>query len=212
MDEWTQGEVINYCKDFAGQTVTQGASRPMAVDDGVKQRLFFFYWHCMLSNNNGVIRAYGGDFGKVITYLAVGGASADHPVNVSGNWTISFPSSLPSLTAMMAVQAGARSCNFSQSGNILSGSCTGREGSSAANGVIDGQAEVRWAWKYPLDDGRREGEMDFLGMVGADGVLSGQSIAVEDNGYNLLQAFAAAPGWRPQGRIAEIGTPREGIS
>jgi beta-lactamase regulating signal transducer with metallopeptidase domain len=192
IDEWTQVEAANYCKDYTVQTVTQGANRPMTVDDGVKQRLSFFYWHCMLSNNNGVMRSYGAGLGNGPAYVAVGAASSDHPVDVSGNWAISFPSSQPSLGAMMAMQMGARSCSFSQEGNIISGTCAGREGSSAATGIIDGR-QVRWSWQYTFHDRRRKGEMDFLGMVGSDGVMTGQSISIEEVG-NRLEAFKAMPG------------------
>lgn len=65
----------------------------------------------------------------------------------------------------------------------------GRDGSGAVAGVIDGR-QVRWSWKLPLDDGRREGEFDFIGMVGADGAMTGQSIQEG----NLLESFKATPG------------------
>jgi beta-lactamase regulating signal transducer with metallopeptidase domain len=193
MDEWTSGEAMNYCKDFAAQTVMQGANRPITVDDGAKRRVAFFYWHCRLSNNNGVMWAYGGDWGEGPAYIAVGAASSDHPVNVAGSWAISFPSSQPSQAAMMTMQAGARSCAFSQSGNTISGSCTGRKGSSAVTGIIDGR-QVRWAWKFPSDDGREEGELDFIGMVGPDGAITGQSIPIGDTFSHRPEVFMATPG------------------
>ena len=187
LGEWTEGETINYCKEFAVQTVTQRANRTMAVDDGVKQRLSFFYWHCMRSNAGGTIRAYGdgGGWGTSPAYVALGPASPGHPANVSGNWAIAFPSPLP---YVMALSAETRSCSFTQTGNTLSGICMGRDGSGTVAGVIDGR-QVRWSWKLPLDDGRREGEFDFIATVGPDGAMTGQSIREG----NLLESFKATP-------------------
>ena len=188
LGEWTEGAAMNYCKEFAVQTVTQGANRTMAVDDGVKQRLSFFYWHCMRSNAGGTIYAYGdgGGWGTSPAYFALGPASPAHPVNVSGNWAIAFPSPQPYL---MALSAETRSCSFTQTGNTLSGICLGRDGSGTVAGVIDGR-QIRWVWKLPLDDGRREGEFDFIATVGPDGAMTGQSIREG----NLLESFKAMPG------------------
>ena len=110
----------------------------------------------------------------------------NHPVNAAGNWAMSFPTTSPTL---MPMSAETRSCSFSQTGNTLSGTCAGRDGSGAAVGVIDGR-QVRWSWKLPLDDGRREAEFDFIGMVGPDGAMTGQSI--RDRGQ--LEGFKAMPG------------------
>ena len=187
LGEGTEGQEITYCKDFAVQTVTQGANRSMAVDDGVKQRLSFFYWHCLVSNTTGRIYAYGdGVWGPGPAYSAIGPASSDHPVNAAGNWVMSFPTTQAFL---MPMGEETRSCSFTQTGNTLSGTCSGRDGSGAAVGVIDGR-QVRWSWKLPLDDGRREAEFDFIGMVGPDGAMTGQSI--RDRGQ--LEGFMARPG------------------
>jgi beta-lactamase regulating signal transducer with metallopeptidase domain len=190
--DWTLGESIDYCRSFAVQTVTQGANRPMLVDDGLKQRLSFFYWHCMLSNLQ-TVNAFGGDFGNGPAYTGAGAASPDHAVNVSGSWAVSIHEQA-GLSALMAMQGQARSCIFTQSGNMLSGSCTGREGSGPLTGVIDGK-QIRWVWKR--QDGRHEAEIDFIGMLGPDGAIAGQSVVVEDFGSYRLAAFTAMPGPGP---------------
>ena len=178
LDEWTSADATKYCQNFAVQTVAQGANMPLTMDDGMKQRLTFFYWHCMIANANGTIYAYGdgGGWGASPTYAAVGGASAEHPVNVSGSWTMSVPSSAQAnLAGLIAMQTQPQSCSFIQSGNTISGTCTSRNDSGAVTGVIDGR-QVRWVWKFPQDDGRHEAELDFLGLVGPDGAMSGQSV------------------------------------
>ncbi|HWY61870.1 MAG TPA: M56 family metallopeptidase [Rhizomicrobium sp.] len=192
MDEWTSGEAMAYCKDYATQTVTQGANRPMLVDDSFKQRLYYFYWQCMRSNINGVIQAYGGDWATSPGYIAVGTASSDRPVNLAGSWAISVPASAqPNIEGMLALRAQAQSCTFSQSGNTFSGTCTGREGSGAATGVVDGR-QVRWSWRFPSV--RSEAEYDFIAMMGPDGAMTGQSIMVKDIYSRALETFTATPG------------------
>jgi hypothetical protein len=119
--------------------------------------------------------------------MPLGTASQDLPVNVSGSWAVSIQEQA-GLNALMAMQSEARSCAFTQSGNSLSGTCTGREGSSIATGVIDGR-QVRWAWKH--DDARHVGEVDFIGMMGEDGAITGQSIV--DTGFYRLALFKAEP-------------------
>ena len=185
-DGWTWATAISYCKDFAAQTVTQGANRQMAVDAGVKQRLAFFYWHCMNSNGETGSNDYISP-----AYTAVGQASLTNPVNASGSWTVS-----------MRAQP-ARVCSFAQSANTLSGDCAGPEGHGAATGVIDGR-QIRWSWKFTLDDGRQGGELDFIGTLGRDGTMSGQTIAVEDiivrqaqGSWEQIGTFTATPGGPP---------------
>jgi beta-lactamase regulating signal transducer with metallopeptidase domain len=186
--DWNQGEAIVYCKNFAVQTVTQGANPPILVDDGLKQRLSFFYWHCMLSNLQ-MVNAFGGDFGNGPAFAALGSASPANPVNVSGGWTLSLQQQA-SLSALLLTQVEAQGCNFTQSGNTINGTCIGRQGNGTVTGVIDGK-QVRWVWTR--QDGRHEAEVDFIGMVGPDGAITGQSIVPQDYGYRII-AFTATPG------------------
>jgi hypothetical protein len=179
--DWALDQDMNYCRDFAVQTVAQGANRPMLVDYGVKQRLIFFYWHCRRSNAQMQSTAFRGP-----AYMGLGPASPDRPVKAVGNWALSFPTTQPDL---MPMGEETRSCSFTQTGNAISGTCSGRDGNGAAVGVIDGR-QVRWSWKLPLDDGRQEAEFDFIGMVGPDGAMTGQSIREG----NLLESFKATPG------------------
>jgi hypothetical protein len=95
---------------------------------------------------------------------------------------------------MLAIRAEAQSCSFSQSGNTFSGTCTGRDGSGAATGVIDGR-QVRWVWKFPSVG--REPEYDFIAMMGPDGAMTGQSIMVKDIYSRALEMFTAIPGAAP---------------
>jgi hypothetical protein len=129
--------------------------------------------------------------GKTPAYIAIGAASSDHPVNVSGSWAISVPASAQPNIEGMALRAQAQSCSFSQSGNTFSGTCTGREGSGAETGVIDGR-QVRWSWSFPSV--RREAEYDFIAMMGPDGAMTGQSIMVKDIYSRALEPFTATPG------------------
>ncbi len=169
------------------QTVTQGANRPIFVDEDVKQRLLFFDWHCMRSNAQMPETEYVSPHGP--TYSPVGAASPDHPVNVAGIWAISsspFPAS--------------RSCTFTQNGNSLSGTCARSEGGGAAHGVVDGR-QVRWSWTY-LDDEKKQVELDFIGMMGADGTIAGQSIQPRNPGFRgMIQSFTAVPG-APSAQVA----------
>jgi hypothetical protein len=186
------GEAVDYCKSFTAQTVTQGANRPIRMDGALKQRIAFFYWHCMFANEQMVL-AFGDGGGNSPGYTALGAASPDHPANVSGGWTLSLQEQA-GLSALMAMQAEAQSCSFTQSGNAVSGTCMGRFGSGVVTGIVDGR-QVRWAWKR--EDGRRQGEVDFIGMIGADGVITGQSIVVPEFGSSRIAAFTATPGPGP---------------
>ena len=186
--EWGLGEATSYCKDFALQTVTQGAEQPMLVDDGLKKRLTFFYWRCMVANG----QAWGYWEGEPPGYVALGAAAGGNPASVSGSWTLAIHWG-PGAQAMLAERAAPRSCSFTQLGNNLSGNCTGAQGMSAMNGVIDGR-QVRWSWKLPPASSGREGELDFLGVVGADGAISGQSVMLSDFDSTQLQTFTATPG------------------
>ena len=188
-DGWNNADAMKYCRDFAVQTVSQGANVPLIVDDSVKQRLTFFYWHCAFANINGTYAHSGG--GMSPGYVALGQASPDHPVNVTGHWSISIPLyAQADMAGLKAMQTEPQSCNFTQVGNTISGTCTGRNDTGAVTGVIDGR-QVRWVWKFPQDDRRHQAELDFLGMVGPDGAVTGQSINLQ---FGHLGAFVATPG------------------
>ena len=185
LGEWTEAEAIDYCRNYAAQTVTQGANRPITVDQGVKQRLSFFYWHCMFSNGQMASNLYF----TAPAYQTAGTASSDHPVSVSGSWVISFSPFAPS-----------RSCSFVQLGNSINGTCVRSEGAGVARGEVDGQ-QVRWNWTY-LDDEKRQVEVDFIGMVGPDGTMTGQSIQTPAALVHQIQPFTAVLG-APVIRVAQ---------
>lgn len=176
--EWEWQDASNYCDQYAQETVVQGANRPFTVDDAARQRYAFFYWHCMLRNAQ-VQREYVDPYGPA--YSPVGTASADRPVNVAGTWAVSFPP-----------WPAARSCTFTQTGNSISGTCARSEGGGVAHGVVDGR-QVRWSWQY-LDDEKNKVELDFIGMFGPDGSMSGQSIAFRPVHAYQIQSFTAVPG------------------
>jgi hypothetical protein len=186
--EWERPEVIKYCDQYAQQTVMQGASKPLLVDDAAKGRYAFFYYHCMLRNGQPPLLFT--DQGPL--YMPVGSASPDAPVNAAGTWAISF-----------APFPAARSCSFTQQGNSLSGTCTRSEGSGTAHGVVDGR-QVRWAWTY-LDDQKMPEELDFIGVIGADGVLAGQSILVNATGHQTIHPFTA----RPESLLSQAASPNK---
>ncbi len=174
--EWERPEVIKYCDQYAQQTVMQGASKPLLVDDAAKGRYAFFYYHCML--RNGLPPLLFTDQGPA--YMPLGSATSEFPANAAGSWAISF-----------APFPAARSCSFTQTGNVLSGTCTRSEGSGTARGVVDGR-QVRWAWTY-LDDQKMPEELDFIGVIGADGVLVGQAVLVNATGRQTIRPFTAHP-------------------
>ncbi|HKU65054.1 MAG TPA: M56 family metallopeptidase [Rhizomicrobium sp.] len=178
LEEWTHSQASAYCKEFAAETVVQGANRPMAMDDAAKQRYSFFYWHCMLGN--GQVRVEPAIRGPV--YLPVGMASSDHPTNVLGTWAISTPPWQPT-----------RTCTFTQSGNTISGTCNGPQGSGPVFGVIDGR-QVRWAWKFMAEDKRREGELDFIGIMESNATITGQSVLIKDLPFHQIAPFRAVHG------------------
>ena len=177
--EWERPEASNYCDQFAQQTVVQGANRPFHVDDAARQRYAFFFWHCMQRNG----QMEGGEgTPHAPAYQPAGTASVENPVNVSGGWAISLPPF-----------AASRSCNFTQTGNSISGTCARSEGGGSAHGVVDGR-QIRWSWTY-LDDEKREAELDFIGTVGPDGTITGQSIQNRNSGFRgMIQPFTAVPG------------------
>jgi beta-lactamase regulating signal transducer with metallopeptidase domain len=175
--EWEQPEVVHYCDQYAQQIVTQGAGKPLLVDDAAKGRYAFFYYHCMLRNGHRAL--LNSDQGPV--YMPLGSASANDPANAAGPWAISF-----------APFPAARSCSFAQAGNTLSGVCSRSEGSGTARGVVDGR-QVRWAWTY-LDDQKMPEELDFIGLIGADGAITGQAILIDASGRESIRAFSAHPG------------------
>ncbi|HWC62766.1 MAG TPA: hypothetical protein VG501_04025, partial [Rhizomicrobium sp.] len=142
--------------------------------------------------NQQMVRAFGDGGGNGPGYTAMGAASPDHPANISGSWTLSLQEQA-GLPALMAMQAEAQSCTFQQSGNEVSGSCMGRFGAGAATGIIDGR-QIRWVWKH---DGSRGTEVDFIGTVGADGAMTGQSIVVPEFGFYRVTAFTAKSGPGP---------------
>ena len=177
--DWERPQASDYCDQYAQQTVMQGANRPFNVDDAARQRYAFFYWHCML--RNGEFQP-GLGTPQAPAYQPAGTASPDHPVNVTGTWAISLPPF-----------AASRSCTFTQTGNSVSGSCARSEGGGAAYGVVDGR-QVRWSWTY-LDDEKRQVELDFIGMMGADGAITGQSIQNRNSIIvHQIQPFTAVTG------------------
>jgi hypothetical protein len=183
LGDLNESEAIDYCRNYAEQTVDQGANRPISVDEDVKQRLSFFYWHCMEHNADTA--------GDGPAYSPVGAASPDHPVDVAGTWAISLPP-----------WPAARSCTFAQTGNSLTGTCARSDGGGTANGVVDGR-QVRWSWQY-VDDQKRTVELDFIGMIGPDGSLGGQSIAFRPFVHIFryqIQPFTAVRG-APAAQIA----------
>jgi len=184
--DWERPQASDYCDQFAQQTVVQGANRPFNVDDAARQRYAFFYWHCM--QHNGQIEG-GEGTPHAPAYQPAGTASTQSPVNIAGNWAISF-SPFPA----------AHSCTFTQTANSFAGTCARSEGSGTAQGVVDGR-QVRWSWIY-LDDEKRQQELDFIGMVGADGSITGQSIQNRSSSLRgMIQPFTAIPG-APVTRVA----------
>jgi hypothetical protein len=176
--DWERPQASDYCDQYAQETVVQGANRPFHVDDAARQRYAFFYWHCMLRNGE---MALGPGTPLAPAYQPVGAASPENPVNVSGTWSISVSPFPP-----------ARTCTFTQTGNAITGSCARSEGGGEAHGVVDGR-QVRWSWTY-LDDEKRSIDLDFIGMVGPDGSMTGQSIQTTYSMVRQLQPFTAVAG------------------
>ena len=178
LEPWVNHQASTYCRSDALETVVQGANQPMAVDDALKQRYSFFYWHCMMASGQQKIDPPV----RGPAYLPVGAASPEHAANVSGTWNISTPPWQP-----------ATSCTFTQSGNSFSGTCKGSEGSGAAFGVIDGR-QVRWAWKFSSEGSDRGGELDFIGAMDSNANITGKSVLAKDSPFNQIKPFTAMLG------------------
>lgn len=184
-EPWAYYGDSSYCKTYSQGIVSRGANQPMVADAALQQRFLFFYWRCMLAGGQKLVLLPN----RRPVYAPIGAASPDHPANMSGTWFIASPP-----------WPASRSCTFSQSGNAITGSCKGPEGTGAASGIVDGQ-QVRWSWKY-ADNGRNAGEMDFIGALSSETAMSGNSILVEQispwagRPINQVKIFNATLGGR----------------
>jgi hypothetical protein len=161
-EPWAYYGDSSYCKNYSQGIVSRGANQPMVVDAALEQRFLFFYWRCMLASGQKLVLLPN----RQPVFAPIGAASPYHPANMSGTWMIASPP-----------WPASRSCTFSQTGNAITGSCKGPEGTGAASGIVDGQ-QVRWTWKY-ADNGRNAGELDFIGALSSEAAMSGNSILVE---------------------------------
>lgn len=152
----------SYCKNYSQTIVSRGANQPMIVDTALEQRFVFFYWRCMLASGQKLVLLPN----RQPVFAPIGAASPFRPANLTGTWMIASPP-----------WPASRSCTFSQTGNAITGSCKGPEGSGPASGIVDGQ-QVRWTWKYD-DNGRNAGELDFIAALSTEPTMSGNTILVE---------------------------------
>jgi hypothetical protein len=162
----------SYCNRFANQTVGQGMGQPMTLDEAFRQRRLFFYLRCMVESGQVSLPWTS----HPMSFSVHGVVSSEPPANVSGAWSISI-GPWPAL----------QHCNFTQTGNSITGSCTGPKGDGPVEGTVDGK-QVRWAWKYGDYDGLVPGIFKFIGGLDAEAAtITGSAVL-----GNKISTFTAS--------------------
>lgn len=102
---------------------------------------------------------------------------AQSPTSVSGKWKV---------TTSIGGNENSADCSFTQTGNDLSGTCTGDQGSVKITGKVDG---VAVSWSYASDYNGTALTLTYKGKL-ADGKIAGEATV---DPFGVSGEFTATP-------------------